>query len=499
MAQTINTNISSLNAQRNLTTSQSSLATSLQRLSTGLRLNSAKDDAAGLAISDRMTSQIRGLNQAARNANDGISLAQTAEGALSSAGDLLQRMRELAVQSANATNSASDRNSLQNEVAQLAQELDRIATTTNFNGRTLFDGSFGTAQFQVGANANQTITAATSNLRTTNYGNNQVTSGATGSGGGAGALATAQAVTAGTLTINGSVGSKDVAVVAATSAKTIAAQINNVSGDTGVSATARTDVKAVFSAAGNYALTIKSDNSTAETVTFSLTAGSGDALSTAITAINDKSAKTGVTATLNADKSGIILTNATGNDISIADTATANAGTTILTALAVDGTTALGTARTLAADTTADTSIVVGQISFNSEKTFSVSQAAAGTNILGAAGLVTTASALNKVSDIDISSTTGSNKAITTIDSALALISGQRASYGALQNRLEATVSNLSTTSENLSASRSRIQDADFAAETANLTRAQILQQAGTAMLAQANALPQNVLTLLRG
>ena len=321
MAQTINTNISSLNAQRNLTTSQSSLATSLQRLSTGLRINSAKDDAAGLAISDRMTSQIRGLNQAARNANDGISLAQTAEGALSSAGDLLQRMRELAVQSANATNSASDRNSLQNEVAQLAQELDRIATTTNFNGRTLFDGSFGTAQFQVGANANQTITAATSNLRTTNYGNNQVTSGATGSGGGAGALATAQAVTAGTLTINGSVGSKDVAVVAATSAKTIAAQINNVSGDTGVSATARTDVKAVFSAAGNYALTIKSDNSTAETVTFSLTAGSGDALSTAITAINDKSAKTGVTATLNADKSGIILTNATGNDISIADTA----------------------------------------------------------------------------------------------------------------------------------------------------------------------------------
>lgn len=498
MAQVINTNISSLNAQRNLTASQGSLATSLQRLSTGLRINSAKDDAAGLAISDRMSSQIRGLNQAVRNANDAISLAQTAEGALESAGSILQRMRELAVQSANATNSASDRNALQSEVAQLAQELDRIATTTNFNGRALFDGSFGTAQFQVGANANQTIVTATNNLRTTNYGNNQLTT-AAGAGVGAGALATAQAVTGGDLTINGAVGSKTVTVVAATSAKTIAAQINNVAGETGVTATARTDLQAVFSAAGNYALTIKSDNSTAETVTFSLSAANGDALSAAITAFNDKAGKTGVTAALNADKSGIILTNATGNDITVADTAIANAGTTVLTAKKSDGTTTVGSARTLAADTTADTSIAVGLVSFNSEKTFSVTQAAGGTNLLGAVGAVTTSSALDKVSDIDISSVNGSNKAITTIDSALALISGQRATYGALQKRLEATVTNLSTTSENLSASRSRIQDADFAAETANLTRAQILQQAGTAMLAQANALPQNVLTLLRG
>ena len=497
MAQVINTNISSLNAQRNLNNSQGSLATSLQRLSTGLRINSAKDDAAGLAITNRMTAQVRGLNQAVRNANDGISLAQTAEGALGSAGDILQRMRELSVQSANATNSASDRNALQNEVAQLSQELDRIATTTNFNGRVLFDGSFGTAQFQVGANANQTIVAATNNLRTNNYGNNQVTT-AAGAGVGAGALATAQAVTGGDITINGAIGSKTVTVVAATSAKTIADQVNNVSGDTGVTATARTDVQAVFSAAGNYALTIKSDNSTAETITFSLSAASGDALSAAITAFNDKAGKTGVTAGLNADKSGIILTNATGNDISVSDTATANSGTTVLTAKKADGTTTVGSSRTLAADTTADTSIVVGLVSFNSEKTFSVAQAAGGTNLLGAVGAVTTASTLDKVSDIDISSVNGSNKAITTIDSALAMISGQRAAYGALQNRLEATVTNLSATSENLSSARSRIQDADFAAETANLTRAQILQQAGTAMLAQANSLPQNVLSLLK-
>ena len=499
MPATINTNVSSLTAQRNLTTSQGSLSRAIQRLSSGLRINSAKDDAAGLSISERMTSQIRGLNQAVRNANDGVSLAQTAEGALTSAGDILQRMRELAVQSANATNSASDRNALQGEVSQLAQELDRIATTTNFNGRNLFDGSFGTAQFQVGANANQTIGVTTANLRTTNYGNNQVKAGATGSGVGAGALATAQAITGGTLTVNGAIGSKDITVVAASSAKTIAGQINNVSGETGVTATARTDVKATFSAAGSYALTIKSDNSTAETITFSLGSASGDDLSAAVTAFNDKSGKTGVTASLNSDKTAIVLTNATGNDISIADTTATNSGTTTLQAVEADGKTAVGSSRVLAADTAADTSIVVGQIVFDSEKTFSVAQAAGGTNLLGAAGAVSTASTLNKVSEVDISSVDGSNKALKTIDSALSLINGQRASYGALQNRLEATISNLSTVSENLSSSRSRIKDADFATETANLSRNQILQQAGTAMLAQANSLPQNVLSLLRG
>ena len=157
MPQVINTNIMSLNSQRNLNTSQEALQVSLQRLSSGLRINSAKDDAAGLAISERFTSQIRGLNQAVRNANDGISLAQTAEGALAESGNILQRVRELAVQSANATNSASDRQALQSEVGQLVQELDRIAKNTEFNGQKLLDGTFGTAVFQVGANANQTI------------------------------------------------------------------------------------------------------------------------------------------------------------------------------------------------------------------------------------------------------------------------------------------------------------------------------------------------------
>jgi flagellin len=504
MAQTINTNISSLNAQRNLNTSQSSLATSLQRLSSGLRINSAKDDAAGLAISERFTAQIRGLNQAARNASDGVSLAQTGEGALSSAGDLLQRIRELAVQSANASNSASDRQAIQNEVGQLGQELDRIATTTQFNGKNLFDGSFGTANFQVGANANQTITASTANLRTTNYGNNQI--GAAGAGLGAGALAVAgaeiTALTAGSFDINGFIGSKTgVAVATTDSAASLAQKVNIATGSTGVTATAKTDVGLTFSAAGAYNLKVIGDNSTAEAVTFSLSAAAtADGLSAAVTAFNDKSAKTGLVASLNSTNSGIILTSATGSNVKLQDTVTDNAGTVSVQGLKTDQTTALGSAVVLATNATADGVAVTGQVTFDSEKSFSVVQTVAGaTNFLGAAATAATVgSTLNKVSALDVSSFLSATDAIKTVDSALALINGERAKFGALQSRFESTVSNLQTTSENLSASRSRIRDADFAAETANLTRAQILQQAGTAILSQANQLPQNVLSLLR-
>ncbi|CAA9892324.1 B-type flagellin [Candidatus Methylobacter favarea] len=504
MAQIINTNISSLNAQRNLNTSQSSLATSLQRLSSGLRINSAKDDAAGLAISERFTSQIRGLNQAVRNANDGVSLAQTGEGALSSAGDLLQRIRELAVQSANASNSASDRQSIQNEVGQLGQELDRIATTTQFNGKNLFDGSFGTASFQVGANANQTITASTANLRTTNYGNNQV--GAAGAGLGAGAKVAAggalevTGLTAGTFDINGFIGSKTgVAVAATDSAASLALKVNNATGSTGVTATAKTDVGLTFSAAGAYNLKVIGDNSTAETVTFSLSAaGTADGLSAAVTAFNDKSAKTGLVASLNSANSGIILTSATGANVHLQDTVTANAGDVTVQGLKADQTTSLGAAVILTTDAVADGVAVAGQVTFDSEKSFSVVQAAVGTNFLGAVGAATVGSTLNTVSTLDVTTFLKATDAIKTVDSALALINGERAKFGALQSRFESTVTNLQTTSENLSASRSRIRDADFAQETANLTRGQILQQAGTAILSQANQLPNNVLSLLR-
>ena len=210
MPQVINTNIMSLNSQRNLNTSQDALQTSLQRLSSGLRINSAKDDAAGLAISERFTSQIRGLNQAVRNANDGISLSQTAEGALSESGNILQRIRELAVQSANATNSASDRQALQSEVGQLVSELDRIASSTEFNGQKLLDGTFGTAIYQVGANANQTIQATTANFRTNNFGNYRIE--------GADASAGAAARIGGeTLNVSGSLGAQSLNIEAGSS------------------------------------------------------------------------------------------------------------------------------------------------------------------------------------------------------------------------------------------------------------------------------------------
>ena len=488
MTSTINTNINSLTAQRNLTANQSSLATSIQRLSSGLRINSAKDDAAGLAISERLNSQIKGLNQAVRNANDGISLAQTAEGALKASSDILQRIRELAVQSANASNSAGDRQALQSEVGQLASELDRISQTTEFNGSKLLNGSFGAQQFQVGANANQTITATTANLRTNVYGNNQLLA-----AGGAAALAAfgSNSTTAGTLSINGSIGTAAVTVAVNSTAKANADLVNGQSASTGVTATARTDLSVAFGTSGAYNLTLQSDNSTAQTISFSISAtNTSDGLTSAVSAINDQSSKTGVTAALNSAGTAVVLTNATGNDISVSDTTVASAGNVTVQKLDSVGA-ASGAAVTLTANATAETGTVSGYLTLDSEKSFSVS--ATTTNLATSSG-----STLNKVSDLDVTTFAKATDALKTADAALSFISGARAKLGALQSRFDTTISNLQVTSENLSASRSRIVDADFAMETANLSRAQILQQAGTAMVAQANQLPQGVLALLR-
>ena len=275
----INTNINSLTAQRHLGMSSTALSTAIERLSSGLRINSAKDDAAGLAISDRFTSQIRGLNQAVRNANDGISLAQTTEGAMKASSDILQRVRELAVQSANASNSAGDRQALQNEVGQLVSELDRIAQTTEFNGQKILDGTFGTAQFQVGANANQTIVAATANLRTSVYGNNQNVA-SNGSGIGASATqATAgtNGVTTGSVAINGYLGTGTLTVAVSASAKATADQINALKASTGVTATSATEVRlGGMATAGSYTLTLEGDNvGAAKTVSFTITSTTG--------------------------------------------------------------------------------------------------------------------------------------------------------------------------------------------------------------------------------
>ncbi|MEN4952568.1 flagellin [Stenotrophomonas sp. TWI819] len=414
MAQVINTNTMSLNAQRNLSTSGSSLATTIQRLSSGSRINSAKDDAAGLAISERFGTQIRGTDVAIRNANDGISLAQVAEGSLSEIGNNLQRVRELAVQASNATNSASDRKALQAEVTQLVSEIDRVAKQSEFNGTKLLDGSFSSQLFQVGANAGQAIAID----------------------------------------------------------KVVDAKSNALGGS-------------VFDSA-NLTLTAGAAGVAGQEVTIKGPTLTGGGLPTAGVAIGDvKFISTGVPA----------------DDLAAANKAT------IAAINGKIGETGIY-AELLPADGTATPARLTDTISLTSVKEsvdgdgkFSAIKAAVTTGgnfttsvIAGTA----TAPPAKQLSDVNISDVAGAQQAITIVDKALGSINSTRADLGAVQNRFTSVVANLQTSTENLSASRSRIKDTDFAKETAELTRTQILQQAGTAMLAQANQVPQNVMSLLR-
>ena len=390
MAQVINTNVMSLNAQRNLSTSGSSLATTIQRLSSGLRINSAKDDAAGLAISERFSTQIRGLDVAVRNANDGISLAQTAEGAMVEIGNNLQRIRELSVQSANATNSDSDREALNAEVKQLVSEIDRVSRQTNFNGTKLLDGTFSGALFQIGADSGQTI------------GINSIVNASTaqlGSGQYAAKQATTAAALDGTATAAGKISGMTINTI----------EIDDV--DVAVGDTDEVASKKL------------------------------------VNAINDKMDQTGVYASLDKDGKLELTSLKSGKDLEF-------------------------TAATTDAD---DLTIAMG----------------------GLADAAATAK--DTVSGLNISSVAGAQKALSIVDDALKSVNSSRADMGAIQNRFTSTIANLNTTSENLSASRSRIRDTDYAKETAELTRTQILQQAGTAMLAQANQSPQSVMSLLQG
>jgi len=377
MPSVINTNLASLNTQRNLSVSQSSLSTSIQRLSTGMRINSAKDDAAGLAISSRMDSQVRGLTTAARNANDGVSLAQTAEGSLGKIGDMVQRMRELAVQSSNATNSASDRGALQTEVGQLKQEIDRVSQTTNFNGTKLLDGSFTAAKFQVGANAGESITVSSiTNAQLAGMGS--VTRASTQS---STAITSLGATSLGDMTVNG------------------------------------TDI-GVLAAAGT----------------------TQERQAQVVDAVNRVSTTTGVGASFDAQNNAIVLTS--------------NATITLT--------------------------------------------GAAGAKVGFVAADSATAAASANMASLDVSSYGGAQLAIQQCDAALTQINGARANLGAVQNRFDNAIANIQISAENTTAAKSRITDTDFAAETANLTRGQILQQAGNAMLSQANQLPQQVLSLLK-
>jgi flagellin len=496
MALTINTNVPSLNAQRNLSHSQKGLSTAMERLSSGLRINSAKDDAAGLAISDRMTSQIRGLNQASRNANDGISLAQTAEGAMQESTNILQRIRELAVQSANATNSAADRAALQAEVNQLKSEMNRIANSTTFNGLKILDGTFVSQQFQVGPNANETIGVSIASMQADDLGRyfvDAVNSTANQGTGAATATATAapanNTIGAQTLTITGNQGAGTVAVTAGDTAFDIASAITNVAANTGVTAIARTEMTlSGLTADGVVSLTIGS-GSTTSTISANVTTTD---LGKLATVINDQSGVTGVTAQVN---SGVItLVQADGKDIILEDFTNTTGGSAITVTSADTDTTTLTSGAT-------DSTIVSGTIEFSSQDAYTVSSsvaAAAGSIINGLADVNTIAS-FEEVSLIDISDVDGANDALKIVDSALGKIDAQRGDLGALQNRFESTISNLMNVAENLTAARSRIRDADIAQETSIMTQKNILQQAGVSILAQANQTPQLALSLLSG
>lgn len=532
MPQIINTNISSINAQNNLNKSQASLATSLQRLSSGLRINSAKDDAAGLAISTRMAGQIAGLGQASRNANDGISFTQTGDGALGQMADMLIRIRELAVQSANATNSTSDRQALNSEAQQLSAELDRFSTQTQFNGQNILDGTFSSAVFQVGANAGQTITATSSNFRTTTYGDLRVqggqsagVSGSSTSGAqfyASGSTISGQvsgAIIAQTITVNGSIGAATATVLAGDSAGAVANKVNALQSSTGVTATATTTADLVFSAAAgtagtnSYSINIGSqfdaNTYTSANVSFSLSttgaAGTitGSTLSNVVTAINSVSATTGVTAALDATQSGVIITQNTGARIVFANTTSGIASGSVIGVsggIAANNLVASGSLNSSAA-LVAGSGFIEGVVTYDSSRNFSTSASVANSWAAAASGVaagVGTVGSLQSVSTIDITTVSGSFRALAIADAAAEVVNRQRASFGALQSRFDNTVSNLGASVENLSAAKSRILDADFAAETANLTRSQVLQQAGIAVLAQANAVPNNVLALLR-
>ena len=402
----INTNTISLNAQRNLSTNSSSLATTIQRLSSGLRINSARDDAAGLAISERFTTQIRGLNVAVRNANDGISLAQTAEGALGEISNNLQRIRELAVQSANATNSQSDRDALNAEVSQLIDEIDRVAEQAEFNGTKLLDGSFRGQLFQVGANAGQAIAIQST--------------------------ADAQAASLG--------GAKfDYPFTA---------------GDFGGIATEAGSITGIRISGGGLAAAVVVDD-----VTIARGDTGEDVARKVVTAINAKVGESGLFARINPFGSGEILFTSLREPLDAAG---------LFAGYEIDfGTRTDGAGIVLADDITAS--------SFRDPTPFPIF-----------------------LSQIEISTVIGAGQALTVIDKALTTVNSARADLGAVQNRFQSVVATLNTSAENLTASRSRIRDADYAKETAELTRTQILQQAGTAMLAQANQIPQNVLSLLR-
>jgi len=524
MALTISTNSASLVAQAAQSRTNSEMETSMERLSTGKRINAARDDAAGLGIATRMESQVKGITMAMKNAADSQALMNTAEGAQAEVSNILQRIREVAIQASNDTNVAADRVGLQTEVNQLIAEMDRIASQTTWNGMSVLDGTFSDKKFQIGAEAGQNITLSLDSVASSvlgNYAVNSTVQMSNVNGGG---------ILADTYTLVGPEGSTTVTTVAGESAKEFAARVNGAAGSTGITANAVTKLKLdSLTAADSIALTING------TTTATVAVTSTTDLRGLRDAVNAKSGTTGVTASLHEGSNAALqLVDADGDDISVILVAATATTELQLTALDKDGATAqskasenltitlLGSNHTDAAAATesgkGEAVFITGQATLSSYDAFNVQVAqdgvaadvdGLGANNLkgdgeffgtgGAAVVTTDNGALTTVSTIDVSTRTGAENALNVIDGALDKINNQRAKLGAMSNRIDHTVSNLQSVKINTEASQGRIQDADFAAETSNLVRAQILSQAATAMLAQANASKQSVLTLLQG
>ena len=485
MALTVNTNIASISVQKNLTKASDNLTTSMTRLSTGLRINSAKDDAAGSQISNRLTSQVNGLNVAVKNAQDANNIAQAAEGALQESTNILQRMRELSLQASNGSNSADDRASLNQEFKSMAAELTRISQTTTFGGGSsgtkLLDGSAGTngtMTFQVGANANETISFTLSNMSAASLKGSSNLATITGSAITADANGTGGTVTdAGSLNINGT----KVSIAKGASANDIASAINtNV---TGVSATVDKNNKLVLSSGSE----IKIDVSAADDLASTLGINGG--------AVAAKTANSTQTGTLGTAAAGTIVV----GGVTFNTTASSNVDTVLadIQSKIADGTLtnvkASKSGGNLVLTSKDGTALTMG----GSGSGFTFTGNAASTAVAATAGFGKTTTSYSSVQDLDINSATGAQSATQVIDAALKQIDTQRSALGAVQNRLDSTISNLQNVSENATAARSTIQDVDFASETAEMTKQQTLQQAATAVLAQANQLPSAVMKLL--
>ena len=495
----VNTNIASLQSQSALAGTKGEFENSMLRLSTGKRINGAADDAAGLSIANSMTAQIKGLKMASKNASDGISLANTVEGALQETTDILQRMRELAVQATSDTNSGNDRVFIQDEINQLNNEVNRVANDTEFNGIKVLNGTFSDKTLQVGNLGGQTIAFGVENADNATLGAFQKSSAieSTRHDSATSAAATLDAALTATAdyTVKGFFGTKTASIDAGADARDVAAAFNLVSSTTGVKATAITRARMTAVLAGTYTFTLQGKSSTASTVTATLTSITD--LTALKDAINAVSGSTGIDATLTSDKAGINMTNSEGYDIVVGDVTSATASTELqLRAMQRDGTLD-STIRSLDADGASnDSAAILGMVTLSGDKPFTIKPGVATNHFAANANEIS--STLSTLGNINLKTVSGATNAIAVIDGALAMVSASRSKMGAIQNRLNSTVENLSTIITKTEQSRSRVLDADFATETTALSKSQILSQASTAMLAQANQANQGVLQLLQ-